>query len=174
MLMKFIIKLIIFIGLGIAIYSNAFHSEWHFDDLGYILHNSDIRNIADIKAIWTAYPNSARFVPYYTFALNYHFHQYDVFGYHVVNVMIHLITALLVWWMATLILATPRLHATEVGQNQKGIAFFAALIFLVHPIQIQAVTYITQRFASLATLFYVLSICLVNIPEIAAMAEHKK
>jgi len=147
--------------LGAVIYSNTFDSSFHFDDRGYIVQNNDIRDITNIKAILNAARHPSRFVTMYSFALNYHIHQLDVFGYHFVNLIIHLMVAMLVWWFVMLTLKTEIFeHNETVNKHRKMIALFAALLFVSHPIQTQAVTYITQRFASLAALFYLLSLCL--------------
>ena len=135
--------------IGFIIYSNIFHSPFVFDDLEYIVNNFKIRNIGDLNAVWTAGNVPSRFVGLFSFALNYHFHQLDVFGYHLVNVIIHITTALCLWWFVCLI-----------TRKESQTALFTALLFLAHPLQTQAVTYISQRLASLATLFYLLTLCL--------------
>lgn len=146
--------------LGILIYANTFQTPFQFDDKDFIVNNPDIRNLQDTKTIWKAIGHPARFVAFYTFALNYHFHKLDVIGYHIVNLLIHLINSILVFWFAFLTLGTPAVKDKPYTQDKVLIAFFSALIFLSHPIQTESVTYITQRFASLATLFYILSMCL--------------
>ncbi|MBP9855317.1 MAG: tetratricopeptide repeat protein [Candidatus Omnitrophica bacterium] len=156
----FFLPILLIIIVGFLIYSNSLHNGFHFDDMFFIVDKPEIRNIDDVNAIWHAHSHPARFVAFYTFALNYHFHQYKVFGYHVFNLIIHLINALLVWWMVQLIFLTPRMREDPLNRVKKWLALFAALIFVAHPLQTQGVTYICQRFASLATLFYLLSICL--------------
>lgn len=146
--------------LGILIYSNSLQNAFHFDDMFFIVDKPEIRDIHDLNAIWHAHSHPARFVAFYSFALNYHIHQYRVFGYHVVNLGIHIINALLVWWMVRLLFAADRLKDDPWSEHKEWIALFAALIFAAHPLQTQAVTYISQRFASLATLFYLVSVCL--------------
>lgn len=89
------------------------------------------------------------------------------------NLAIHIFNALLVYWLVVLTLRTHcfKIHGSCRGQRAEGreqramsnesstmIAFFSALLFVSHPIQTQAVTYIVQRFTSLATFFYLLSI----------------
>src|SRR3972149_6211263 len=71
--------------------------------------------------------------------------------------MFHIINTILVWSFIRITFLTPALKKQQITKNRNAIAVFAALIFLTHPIQTQAVTYITQRFASLATFFYLLS-----------------
>jgi len=153
-----ILGLAIIILLGIIIYSNSFQCSFHFDDLPRIVNNPNIRNLVDVKAWWNSYP--MRPVGMFTFALNYHFNKLDVFGYHLVNLIIHLINACLVWWLTLLIFSSPALKDNPVTQQKKIIAFLTALLFVSHPLTTQSVTYIVQRMASLVTMFYFLSIAL--------------
>ncbi|MBU0469242.1 MAG: tetratricopeptide repeat protein [Candidatus Omnitrophica bacterium] len=156
------ISLIIVIGLVAVIsYSNSFNGPFHFDDLPFIAENQTIRDVGDIGAIWKGVlPQHSRFVVFYTFALNYHFHKLDVFGYHVSNLVIHIISSLLVWWFVALLIDSPGINDERIVKNKHNISFFAALLFVCHPVQTQAVVYISQRFASLATMFYLLAICM--------------
>jgi len=157
---KHVLAILLIWVLGILIYSNTFHSSWHFDDLGYIVNNETIRNITDWEALLNGYASPERIVGLYSFALNYHFGQSEIFGYHLVNIAIHLIGASLVYWFLWLLLRTPKFAAVRFVVSKRSIALMAALIFLTHPLQTQAVTYVCQRFASLATLFYILTLCL--------------
>ncbi|MBI5639931.1 MAG: tetratricopeptide repeat protein [Nitrospirae bacterium] len=110
------------------------------------------------------YPSfKMRYVGFLTLALNYRLHGLEVAGYHIFNLVLHIVNALLVYWFFSLTFNTPYLREEKFceGNNQLQfvVPFFSAALFLVHPVQTQAVTYITQRFASLATMFYLLSIC---------------
>ena len=138
--------------VGIVAYSDSLDCSFHFDDETSIIYNQSIRNPWDWKAIWSNTPT--RFLTYWTFALNRGIDGLDVFGYHVVNIAIHLGTALLVWWLSLLTLRTPSVRDSPIARHSRVIALFAGLLFAVHPIQTQAVTYIAQRAASLATLFF--------------------
>ncbi len=145
---------LIFIGiLGIIIYSNSFDCSFHYDDNHNIIMNKAIRDIHDLNAIWN-YGNLKRFVGFYTFALNYHFNQDDVFGYHLVNLLIHIGSSFFVWWLVLLIFPTPVMKKVPISRYKKFIALTCSLLFLSHPVQTQAITYIYQRLASLATFFY--------------------
>lgn len=149
---------IILILVGLLIYSNNYQCSWHFDDLSYIVNNPTIRNLTDFWSIWERLSAPGRTVVLYSFALNYHFGKTEILGYHVVNNAIHIISSVLIYWMTLQLLQTPRVRLLNVFKNLKVFALFVALVFLTHPIQTQAVTYICQRFASLATLFYIASI----------------
>ena len=161
--------------LGFLIYSNTFHSDFVFDDEIYIIQNPAIKDFSyfldPLKVLdltqFTGdftYAFITRIAGYFTFALNYHFHGLDVTGYHVVNLLIHIINALLVYFLIRLIFETPFFSDITMGHTSSPLltpgvfALCSALIFVSHPVQTQAVTYIIQRWTSLATLFFLLSI----------------
>jgi len=95
-----------------------------------------------------------------TFALNYYLHGLDVRGYHLINLIIHLTNALLIWRLILLTFSSPVMKNAEISRHKNIIAFLTGLLFVTHPLATQSVTYIAQRFASLATLFYLLSLIL--------------
>lgn len=150
--------LAVIILLGIIVYSNSFSCSFHFDDLYDIVNNTKIRNLSDIKAWWNDVPS--RPLGSLTFALNYHFNKLDVLYWHIVNLVIHLINACLVWWLTLLIFSSPSLKDHPVTRQKKVIAFFTALLFVSHPLSTQSVTYIVQRLASMVAMFYLLSLSL--------------
>ena len=145
-----VLAAIVIIVLGLICYSNTFDAQFYFDDLKSIVDNLSIRDLGNLRAIWKFSP--IRFITYLSFAVNYHFGELNVFGYHLVNILIHITAAYFVY------LFTLYLSILSNKQTPYWIAVFAALIFLCHPIQTQAVTYIVQRAASLATLFYMISL----------------
>jgi tetratricopeptide (TPR) repeat protein/lipid-A-disaccharide synthase-like uncharacterized protein len=146
--------LIIF--LGVIIYYNTLNNSFHFDD----------RAIFDVDAIMTFrlaeifrfFPT--RFIGYLTFAVNYHLGGRNVLGYHVFNILTHIGSAILVWWFIKLIYSALKKGKKSIPRHPDLVALFGALIFLSHPIQTGAVTYIYQRSASLAAFFYIFSVCL--------------
>lgn len=150
--------LAIIICLGLIAYSNTFLSPFHLDDKTSIIDNQAIRNLSHLQDIWNFLPR--RFVLYLSLAVNYHFGQLHVFGYHLFNLAIHLSSAAFVYWFVLLTFSTPALKNQDIAKFKNFIAAFSALIFVSHPIQTQAVTYIVQRAASMSTLFYIASLCL--------------
>ncbi len=144
--------------LGLIIYSNAFNCSFHLDDGLSIVDNASIRDLSNIDRIWSAGPT--RFTTYYTFALNYHFGALDVWGYHLVNLIIHLVNACLIYFLTMLLFSSSALKDKEIAKNKKWIALFTALLFVSHPLATQSVTYIVQRIASLVTMFYLFSLVL--------------
>ena len=155
---------------GILAYANSFHVPFVLDDERSIIQNEIIRNLANFYANSSGYhylPN--RYVAILSFALNYHFGGLNVVGYHIVNLIIHLGSALLVYVLIRLTFRTPFFKPEEgIGSDTDStwlsptgfIPLCAALLFVIHPVQTQAVTYVVQRMTSLATLFYLLAVAL--------------
>jgi tetratricopeptide (TPR) repeat protein len=94
-------------------------------------------------------------LPCLTFALNWYWGQDDPSGYRVVNIVIHALTAILIFSTVKVLFETPRLENRFTEFDIQCIAFLSTALWALHPIQIQAVTYIVQRMTSMATLFYI-------------------
>jgi Tfp pilus assembly protein PilF len=143
---------------GIAAYFNSFTCSFHFDDLPDIVSNQAISDLFNWKA-WMSF-NSSRPVGFFTFALNYHFNGLNVFGYHLVNLAIHILNAFLVWKLVRLLFRSPYLKDHALSASAGQIAFFTAFLFVGHPLMTESVTYIVQRLISLASMFCLLSLVL--------------
>ena len=167
---------LIFSVVGFALYSNTFDSPFVFDDIARIEENQSIR-ITELSAanlIDTAFGKQAaktRPIGNVTFALNYYFHQYNLEGYHLVNITIHILAGIFLFIFIQTTLNLPLLK-TEVDHTFM-VAFFAALLWLVHPIQTQSVTYIVQRMNSMAALFYILAFWLYVKGRLAVQSGRK-
>jgi tetratricopeptide (TPR) repeat protein len=148
--------------LVFLIYSNTLKGPFIFDDMNNILENPHIRltklTLKDLTSAGLDGPSSRRPVATISFALNYYFNGYKVLGYRLVNILIHVITGVLLYFFAKSTLAV--LPLSTRNKFQGWIPFFTALIWLVHPIQSQSVTYIVQRMNSMAGMFYILSLLL--------------
>ena len=142
---------------GFIAYSNSFDCSFHFDD-ERVLDSSVKTYSTTIGEVIRNNPN--RPIGLLTFAINHKIHKSDVRGYHLVNLMIHLINALLVWWLTFITFSTPVMKDEPISKSKAIIAFLTGLLFVTHPLATQSVTYISQRFTSLATLFYLLSLIL--------------
>ncbi len=137
---------------GFALYGNVLGGSFQYDDYPVIVNNPVIET-ADPVELFRRVAHPTRYISYLTFAWNYALHGRNPLGFHVVNVLIHIVNAWLVALLVCGLTRTPRL----VGNAQRHgewLAFGAGMLFLVHPLQTESVSYITQRFTSLATLFY--------------------
>lgn len=146
--------------VGLLAYSNTFHVPFVFDDEYSIVRNHAIRDWSSFFSNTGLAFNPRRLVGYLTFALNYRLGGLSVTGYHVFNLCVHITTSLLLYGLVVLTFAAPRLRRSTLAVHAPSLALFAALLFVAHPVQTQAVTYIVQRLASLATMFFVLALVL--------------
>jgi len=148
------------------VYSNTFNSSWQYDDYPNIVYNSNLHikslELNSLSKTFFASPVGPgntlyRPVPCFTLALNWYFGENDVTGYHLVNVIIHLLSAFFLFLSILNLLKSPNFKG-RYKESEYFIALFAATLWAVNPIQTGAVTYIVQRMASLAGMFYILSI----------------
>lgn len=143
--------------IGVLVYSNTFYSPFIFDDSANLVDNPLIMDLsrAGLKEAF----HSRRAIGIITFQLNYFFSEWNVLGFHLTNILIHIFASLSVYRLLQLLMATEYFSDNADERFRKlPLPFFAALLFVAHPVQTQAVTYIVQRFASLATLFYLAAI----------------
>jgi len=154
----FILLMVLLVGM---IYSNTLESPFLFDDKSNIMKNYDVRMIEISldtikKAIWSNRP-----VSMLSFAFNYYFHKLNPFGYHLVNIFIHIIVGILLYVFLKntfqILNKNKKEYFLSRPENSSAILFLTVFIWLVHPLQTQSVTYIVQRMNSLASLFYLLA-----------------
>jgi len=156
-----------FIALFIAliiIYGNSFHSQFHFDDIPNIVNNPNAHLTSlsweNIKNAFYVTINGQKYLTRpltrFTFALNYLIDGTNVFGYHIVNFAIHYLAAIFLFLFIYNTLQLPLLNE-RYGKTAYNIALFSVFFWATHPIQVTAVTYIVQRMASMAGMFYIMA-----------------
>ncbi|MDP2912171.1 MAG: tetratricopeptide repeat protein [Candidatus Omnitrophota bacterium] len=143
--------------LTLLVYLPSFHTPFQFDDVKNVVGERVVENpgLTDIFQ-----HSKSRFLLFLTMGLNYYFGKYNVFGYHLINLIIHTLSSLLVFALSFIIFNSPRLMRLNLKPYSFMLAFFSSMIFAIHPIQTQSVTYIWQRGESMAGMFYFLSIFL--------------
>lgn len=144
------------------VYSNSLQAPFVFDDMHNFVENpyTQIKEISG-KNLWYAAsrsPSRNRWLPNISFGLNYYFGERDPIGYHLVNIFIHLLTGLVLYSLALKTLSLPNMIRYDRFRHE--IALSAASLWLLHPVQTNAVTYLVQRMTSMATLFCLLSLLL--------------
>jgi len=150
------------ITLPLIIYSDSLHAPFIFDDIPKIVENPDIKNISQLKTK-LIYPylkefnsfnrnDPSRPLTYLTYALNYRLSNLNTFGYHIVNVVLHGLTVIMIF------LLVRRMLFLGGKTNSALIPSIVALLFAVHPVNSSAVSYIFARSDIIATFFYLFSI----------------
>ena len=137
-----------------------------FDDYPNIIANPAVHpeTLSDLIDVFDSPVSSDRPLALLSFALNYWLHGLDEFGYHLVNILIHLLNAFLLY---TIFVKFP-LPYNDADQDRNkqdnyyryNLAFYAAALWAVNPVHTQAVTYIVQRMTSMASLFYLAAVYL--------------
>lgn len=149
------------------VYGNSFFGDWHFDDYHNIVDNRnvhlqglswhDIRKTFHGIAVEPQGGQLSRPLSYLSFGLNYFFGGTDVFGYHVVNFLIHLAAAVFLFLFVSRTLKLPLLR-DRYGDRACDIALFASFLWAISPLQVNAVAIIVQRMAAMAGLGYVMAL----------------
>ncbi|MCG3176589.1 MAG: Photosystem I assembly protein Ycf3 [Candidatus Omnitrophica bacterium] len=142
--------------IAVLVYANALDGSFHFDDTYTIVQNPVIKEAGDLKRLFDQF--NARFLTGLTLALNYRLGGLETTGYHAVNVALHAIASALVALLASALMRTPA--ARPLADRSSGRLLWVAplaagALFAAHPLQTQAVNYIWQRAAVMATVCYV-------------------
>jgi len=147
--------------IAIFAYINSFNNGFQFDDGYHIVDGAKIKNINNVLTAshWKAVGN--RPLAIFTLAVNYKLNQLDVRGYHVVNLLFHILAGFMAFLLSLEILSLPAFRKNKTIKDFKVfIALFTAFIFVAHPIQTQSVTYIIQRMTVMAGFFYMWAVLL--------------
>jgi len=144
---------------AVAVYHNSLRGPFIFDDIVSIVENPDIRHFAT-----TLRENPEAGVtlvgrPTLRLSLwvNYVLGGHEVRGYHVLNLVLHILTAWTLWGLVRRVLESPRLK-DSYGKEASALSLAIALIWTVHPLQTESVTYVIQRAEILGGLFYLLTL----------------
>jgi tetratricopeptide (TPR) repeat protein len=136
------------------VYGNTLLNSFHFDDINAILQKPWIRGLDKIPQFIFSFAQRPLLI--LTFNINYAISEFNVWSYHLLNIIGHFVVALLVYRLVVLI--------GEFGGDGRSNApapFLAALIFALHPLNTQSVTYLSSRSAVLVTLFYLSTMILL-------------
>jgi tetratricopeptide (TPR) repeat protein len=147
---------------ALAVYYNSFSVPLIFDDALSIINNPTIHKL---ESAFSPPPNECvggRPILNFTFALNYALAGLNVWGYHAFNLLIHALAGLTLFGLLRRTLSRPPLNG-RFGVAALPLALAVAVIWTVHPLQTEAVTYLSQRAESLMGLFYLLTLyCFVR------------
>jgi tetratricopeptide (TPR) repeat protein len=161
---------LLIIAAGLLAYHNSFTGPFVFDAVPTIQENLTIRRL---WPPWQALspPHQAgttvegRPIVSLSFAINYALDGLQVWGYHATNLAIHIAAALVLFGAVRRTLLQPPLRQ-RFGPAAQPLALAIAVIWLVHPLQTESVTYVVQRTESMMGLFYLLTLyCVIRAAE---------
>ncbi|HZN35306.1 MAG TPA: tetratricopeptide repeat protein [Pirellulaceae bacterium] len=137
--------------IGALAFASGFDGEFVLDDFIAIPHDSQMHRVWP----WGPIGDVNRWFGVWTFQLNYALGGNSPLGYHLVNIAIHVAAGLTLFDLARRMLLLPGIpHA--LAERSTAVALIIALVWLVHPLQTQAVTYVIQRYESLMGLCFLL------------------
>jgi len=142
-----------------VVYYPSLHYEFQFDDIANISKHFNIRS----NTFSTLWFSGTRWLSYWLNAIHYSIGKFDPYSYRVGNVIIHTLNGLLVFFLLLTVLS--HLKKKNFFKDQAfSIAFMTSLLFLLHPVQTQTVSYVIQgELEGLATLFILsMALCLVK------------
>ncbi len=145
---------LVIVAAGLLYYCNSLSGQLFFDDFPHL---SDTPRLHHLLPIWKYLAHTSRPVVDLSLALNFALGGLEVAGYHLVNLIIHIGAGLVLFGIIRRTLLGSALRQ-RYGASAAFIALVAALLWLVHPLQTQSVTYIIQRAESMMGLFYLLTL----------------
>ncbi len=132
--------------LTLSAYLPALHGGFVWDDDDYVTENDTLRSLDGLRRIWLEPRSIPQYYPlvHTSFWIEYRLWQLDPLGYHLVNVLLHALGAVLLWAV---------LRRLGVGG-----AWLAAAVFALHPVHVESVAWITERKNVLSGVFYLASL----------------
>ena len=134
--------LVLFSSIVFLIYSPAINGDFVWDDNAHLTENKQLESVEGLKNIWLKPGATFQYFPltFTSFWIEKRLWSDNPMGYHITNLLLHTSSALLLWRLLSM-LAIPG-------------AFLAALIFLIHPVNVESVAWIAERKNTLSGLFY--------------------
>ncbi len=152
----FVIGALLIIAINIALYCNTFTSAFVFDDLHTIVDTeggegfrTHLKDITNYSAIFNLHPS--RFITYFSIALNYHLGKINPFGYHLLNIIFHVLTAQVIFFLIYILLGFHHVRSA-------AIPLLCAVLFSLLPIHTETITYIISRSVGIGSFFFLLAL----------------
>lgn len=153
---KSLVSILTFAILIAISYLNTINSPFQFDDYPNIVDNKFIKisslQTKDLVRAATSGPSEHRWVPNVSFAVQYYFSALKTPAYHFFNIAIHFFCATILYFV--ILITLDYAGKADDKCRKYELAFVATMLWSLHPLQTNAVTYIVQRMTSISTLFY--------------------
>ncbi len=149
-------SIILIIMLGFTVYSNSLNGEFICDDYYHVKDNVHIKDWTKLPNIFTESigaggalkSNFYRPVQALTYMIDYHLWKLNVYGYHITNILLHILVALGIYWLINIL------------YDNNLLSLFTSALFIIHPIHTEAVAHISGRADSIVAVFILLSLIL--------------
>ncbi len=136
----------------LLVYGNTWQNSFHYDDLTSILQMPWMRGLDKIPQFIFSFTERPLLI--LSLNINYAISEFEVWSYHLFNILGHLIATWLVYALTALALDFRLERKPEEKILWQPLPLFAALVFALHPLNTQSVTYIASRSSVMATVFY--------------------
>ena len=151
--------------LGSLVYGNHLQNPFQFDTVAYIINQHRLDNINEqLNINYLLKDFFHRSLLQISIAFNAHLDGFRTFSYHLINLLLHLINSLLVYFITCRIWCYFRSMDCQSTKTEKRfVALFTAILFLLHPIQTESVVYIMSRSEVFAGTFYLSAFLLFQV-----------
>lgn len=155
---------LVLLALAALVYWPGLSGRFLFDDFPNIVSNTRVHakalDWASLKMAANAYQPGGygRPLATVTFAIDYLIGGTDPWGYKLTSLLVHLVNALLVFWLLRRLLALPRAGGDGNASWRAPAAFAIALLWAIHPLQVSTVLYVVQRMETLSLTFVLLAL----------------
>lgn len=139
-----------------VVYSPSLNYEFQFDDLANITKHFSIRH----NTFEQLFFNGTRWISYWLNSLHFKIGRFDPFSYRAFNIGLHTVNGLLVFFILLYGLSLLKKQNSFYKKNAFPLAFTTSLLFLLHPVQTQTVSYIIQGQLEGLACFFILSMIL--------------
>ncbi len=113
----------------LLLYSQTLYAEFHFDDHPYIIDSTEITSISDtITKIKSNFFRPDRLLVTLSFAINYHFHQFELPGYHFINIIFHGLNGVLIYYLLQQLTLLHNVQNKEINHQESYTRIFAAFV----------------------------------------------
>lgn len=138
------LQIFLIVLLCLITYGPSLQNGFIWDDDVYVHANPWLEKTEGLKAIWFTHKMPQYYpIVFTTFWIEHKLWGFNPFGYHVVNLIFHILNTLLLFWI--------------VRKLYPRVAFAVALLFAIHPIQVETVAWVTECKNLLALLFFLLA-----------------
>ena len=145
--------------LTIVVYANSFRNDFtNWDDKTLVLENPSIRSLSVSNLIDIFTPKREKTyqpIRVLSYAIDYRLWKFNPVGYHLGNTALHCFSAVILYLLSSSILQ--QIRGKDFAESNRAAAFIAALLFTVHPVNVESVAWIASRKYGLLAAFYLLS-----------------